>query len=654
MTTPPTNNFAMIPEPLRRHRQWVVYTTKPKASGKFDKVPHNPNTGRRASTTDPKTWGTFTQAVDRYNAGSFAGIGFVFTKDDPYFGLDLDDVIDENGIISADALAILDQLGTYTEITPSGRGVHAIGEGELPTGGRRRGNVETYDDERFFTVTGAVLNGRAEIRNCNGALTALHRQIFGDAKPKETTLRVQPTLSLEDTEVLKRARKVAQFCALYDNGDLSATKDGDGSQSSADLALCNHLRFWTGGDLHQMDRLFRQSALMRPKWDERRGELTYGEKTLTLALTGPVYTPPTFVTATPDPIAADSGRGTEDARDEIIAVQAARIAELEATVATQHRVITGAVAVLEADMKPEAKVVQMGIAFRQHHGFGVRRPQADDETAELTAFYVHQPTEAERLHISTDAIQDVMNVATEHGAAFVKRDKTLTASPFTGEVLDQPHKFVAYVPAHDDLGETLHSIAAANIEALKKKRRQSRNRSEPATIAIPPPTPPICDCGGDTDRRTERADVARCTSCNTATQAVLIADGAVLRPIAADSGRGVSPSLTNTVANGSTTDARSGRGTKRCAECQAPLKPDGTCGWAAAHAEDARVEGEPATRVMVLELAESIGYPVVDVPGFGTIGGTLAWSEVIHSPEIGSPEVQSLYDSLLAAAGGDL
>jgi primase-polymerase (primpol)-like protein len=570
MTTPPAINFAMIPEPLRRLRQWVAFTTKPKANGKFDKIPHNPITGRRASTTNPKTWGTFTQAVDRYTAGGFAGIGFVFTKDDPYFGLDLDDVIDEHGAIAPDALAMLDQLDTYTEITPSGRGVHAIGEGELPPGRRKRGNVEMYDRGRFFTMTAEILPGHTEIRSANGTLTALHRQIFGEQKPKETTPRVQPALSLEDAEVLDRARNGAngsRFGALYDRGDWQG--QGYESQSAADLALCNDLRFWTGADPHQMDRLFRQSGLYRPKWDQMRGELTYGQRTITLALTGPVYSPSATVTfPTPAATTADSGHGTDDARDEIIATQAARIAELEATIARQHRVITGAVAILEADMKPDAKVIQMGIAFRQHNGFGIERPAAGDELGELTGFFVHQPTEVERLHVSADAIQSVMDAATSEGAAFTKTAETLRCSPFTGELTDQPHSYVAYVPAHDDLGETLHAIAATVPACLKKQKRQTKMRPQPEAKAPPVAAPPCPDHpGAETDRRGEHAIVARCTSCGLATQAVLIRDHAVLRPITAPSGRG--NTLTHTVVTGSSTADASGDGdSSLCTRCR--------------------------------------------------------------------------------------
>jgi putative DNA primase/helicase len=46
------------------------------------------------------------------------------------------------------------------------------------------------------------------------------------------------------------------------------------------------LTFWTNGDRNWIDRLYRRSALMRAKWDERHAAdgATYGEMTIAKAL----------------------------------------------------------------------------------------------------------------------------------------------------------------------------------------------------------------------------------------------------------------------------------------------------------------------------------------------------------------------------------
>ena len=85
-------------------------------------------------------------------------------------------------------------------------------------------------------------------------------------------------------EILRAAlnsKNGAKFKALY-SGDTS----GYGSQSEADMALCNMLAFWTGCDAEKMDALFRSSGLMRNKWDRKQSGSTYGALTVQKAIAG--------------------------------------------------------------------------------------------------------------------------------------------------------------------------------------------------------------------------------------------------------------------------------------------------------------------------------------------------------------------------------
>ena len=91
-------------------------------------------------------------------------------------------------------------------------------------------------------------------------------------------------VNVDDSTLLGKARAAgngAKFRALFDQGNTTLY---DGDDSSADLALCNLLAFWTGGDSARIDRLFRQSALYRDKWDEKRGAGTYGTRTIAKAV----------------------------------------------------------------------------------------------------------------------------------------------------------------------------------------------------------------------------------------------------------------------------------------------------------------------------------------------------------------------------------
>jgi putative DNA primase/helicase len=141
-----------IPEELRVRPQWVVW----KAVGdKPDKVPYSARTDRRASSTDLLTWSTFQEALEAYENGEYAGLGFVFSSADPYTGIDLDDCVDADGEIALWALEIVRYFDSYTELSASGSGLHIIVRGEVPN--RRKGEVEVYSSKRFFTVTGHVV-----------------------------------------------------------------------------------------------------------------------------------------------------------------------------------------------------------------------------------------------------------------------------------------------------------------------------------------------------------------------------------------------------------------------------------------------------------------------------------------------------------------
>jgi primase-polymerase (primpol)-like protein len=276
------------PLELRERDQWLCwrYTVR---EGKRTKMPVNPHTGDLASSTDPNTWASYEEVVAARDARDLDGVGFVLTPDDPFCAIDLDDVRDaETGELEKWVLKVVRALDSYTEVSPSGEGVHVFVRGELPPGGRKRGRFECYDRSRFFTVTGEHLDRTPyEVVERGRKLKALHRRVFGE--PAKTTnghgTRREGN-GLSDQEIVARAmraRNGGEFAKLW-GGELN----GHASHSEADLALCSRLAFWTGGDPGAMDRLFRQSGLMRHKWDGwHYGDgRTYGQATIEKALEG--------------------------------------------------------------------------------------------------------------------------------------------------------------------------------------------------------------------------------------------------------------------------------------------------------------------------------------------------------------------------------
>lgn len=272
-----------VPQELRDRQQWVGWKKQNRETG-FTKVPYistNPN--HKAAVNTPGTWGSIEEAQAAYESGEVDGIGFVFTEDDPYTGIDLDKCRDsETGALQSWAQEIVERLQSYTEVSPSQTGVHILVRATLPLGERRKGAIEMYDSARFFCMTGDHLEGTPHtIELRQDEVERLHAERFptkqADAHSSDGKTD-QAVTGLTDEEVIhkaKNAKNGSKFEKLW-NGEWQGDYP---SQSEADLALCGLLAFWTGHNLEQLDRLFHQSKLSRPKWDERHyGDgATYGQ-----------------------------------------------------------------------------------------------------------------------------------------------------------------------------------------------------------------------------------------------------------------------------------------------------------------------------------------------------------------------------------------
>ena len=126
-------NIDAIPAELRERAQWVTWKFVVRG-GKPTKVPVCPTPGRSAKVNAPSSWASFDAALAAYNRDTtLAGIGFVFTADDPYCGIDLDGCV-VDGEISPEAQSIISELARYAETSPSGTGVKVFIRGQKPAG----------------------------------------------------------------------------------------------------------------------------------------------------------------------------------------------------------------------------------------------------------------------------------------------------------------------------------------------------------------------------------------------------------------------------------------------------------------------------------------------------------------------------------------
>lgn len=145
-------DLPIIPEKMRLLPQWVNYRIEER-DGKRTKVPYNPATGERAKSNDPKTWSDFQTALSKIN-GRYNGIGFqAGIEPSGIILLDLDHCI-VDGEIEPGARSIIATVRSYTEISPSGDGLHIFFGGKLPGPSIKTPKAEIYDHLRYFTVTG--------------------------------------------------------------------------------------------------------------------------------------------------------------------------------------------------------------------------------------------------------------------------------------------------------------------------------------------------------------------------------------------------------------------------------------------------------------------------------------------------------------------
>jgi putative DNA primase/helicase len=277
--------YERVPDELKHLNQWVCWQSVPDDSrpGKIKKVPINPSTGGQAMSNNPDTWSSFFKAVSV--SDKYSGIGFMFAGG--YFGVDIDSAEDaiedyQNGDTDNIIGEFIHTLQSYAEYSVSGKGLHILCRGTLPPGGKRRNNVEMYDATRYFIVTGNIASEYTDIKDCTAAIRPLHEKYIGGGQAPTTGIKPAIPLNLSEAEIIRMAENSKQgqtFTDLF----AGRWESYFTSQSEADMSLCSMLAFWCRRDEQLMDKLFRQSGLMRPKWDRKQAGSTYGAITISKA-----------------------------------------------------------------------------------------------------------------------------------------------------------------------------------------------------------------------------------------------------------------------------------------------------------------------------------------------------------------------------------
>lgn len=305
-----------IPDELKARIQWVTWRLDHReGESKPTKVPYRTQ-DRKANPIDPTTWLSFEAAYSLYERGGFDGIGFVFSPDDPYCGIDLDPELPES-----DRQTILQRFGSYTELSPSGHGQHIIVKAKLPGGGRKKGPLEVYAQARYFTMTGRRLLACPDtIEEQQETVEWLLASYFPISQRVTQSNCNGGGVQAADDELLARAfdaKNGDKLRRLY-NGDTTPYP----SASEADLSLASTLAFWTGPDPARLERLLQGSRLVRDKWGERHygdGQ-TYLQAVIAKALSGRTefYTAGNHANGQSEEQAESGGEGRKSLADALV------------------------------------------------------------------------------------------------------------------------------------------------------------------------------------------------------------------------------------------------------------------------------------------------------------------------------------------------
>lgn len=290
-----TTYLSNIPDELKQLDNWCVWKFENR-NGKRTKIPFNAATGEFAKSNDKSTWSSYETAV---NAEGVDGIGFFFEP--PYLGIDIDDIDDDlHRFKQGDKLDNIvsefnEAFKSYTEVSPSGNGLHIIVKGKIPGNRRRKGNIEMYDSGRFFTMTGKNIGKYKDVTEVSEQVfkTIYNKYLPDNTIKYPTTNNYQENIhNLSEIDVINEIYNSKQ-AKLFDDLMKGNYEPYYTSHSEADMALANILAFWCAKDYSQMDSIFRQSNLYRDKWDEKRKNSTYGEQTLFKAINevNNIYTP---------------------------------------------------------------------------------------------------------------------------------------------------------------------------------------------------------------------------------------------------------------------------------------------------------------------------------------------------------------------------
>lgn len=277
------NSYENIPEELKKNGRFCVYR-KEKKRNKTKKVPYQPLLGINAKTNQKKYFSNYEDALEDYKwiPNQYDGIGVLLT--DNLCLIDIDNCLYENEL-SPLAKRIFYLMNSYTEISPSGNGIHILfyssnkkffskSKYYLKNPGI---SLETYlsDTSRYTTLTGNLFDKNHKLifdrseeykkfleDYMRRPKSSTRKRNKKDISP-ENLKRVQEISDVKLLEIMKNSKNGDKFFEVFFRGN---TEDFP-SSSEADMFLAGFLAFFCAKDKDRIKKFMEQSALYRNKWN---------------------------------------------------------------------------------------------------------------------------------------------------------------------------------------------------------------------------------------------------------------------------------------------------------------------------------------------------------------------------------------------------
>jgi len=264
------DSYTNIPGQLKQRAQWVAWGIK----GEPPKAPYNPTSllsgfPQPAKAGVRETWGTFQSALQCVSKGLARGIGYEFDGQALY-GVDLDSVLDGAGTLMPQAQEIVEELVSYTEISPSGKGLHILVNAfdvSITRHRRKGGFLEIYNNLRYFTITGNLYGNLRRIETRSGELQRIHDKWLLPAPG----LTQRPHAYQQDNS-MGEATGMLQV-GLSKDPVMRSFWMGEhrrGDESSSDQALMNKLAYWCSANQPAMIQAFLASPYHAQKDDAHK------------------------------------------------------------------------------------------------------------------------------------------------------------------------------------------------------------------------------------------------------------------------------------------------------------------------------------------------------------------------------------------------